>query len=169
MQSTVASTSKRPIEDPAVPAPQRKKRVSAACDSCKRRKIRCDGQSSCANCTAAGLVCSYASTGLKKKGRPDSTIRAIKAAQEAEQGRSSERAEHQPDQAPTLAAFPDFLSNSSTNSGSTPGASASVSFAPVDGSLQTLASVASRPHRAKRTDEIVSRGRVSLHLAYGLA
>ncbi|SMQ47618.1 unnamed protein product [Zymoseptoria tritici ST99CH_3D7] len=36
-----------------------RKRVSRACDQCRRRKARCDGQTNCSACKAIGLSCSY--------------------------------------------------------------------------------------------------------------
>jgi hypothetical protein len=35
------------------------KRVSKACDACKRRKVRCNGQTRCQQCAHLGLRCIY--------------------------------------------------------------------------------------------------------------
>ncbi|PWN87278.1 hypothetical protein FA10DRAFT_182307 [Acaromyces ingoldii] len=42
-------------------APRKQKRIHRACDSCRRRKHRCDGQEGqrCGNCTAAGRACTF--------------------------------------------------------------------------------------------------------------
>ncbi|KAL8924681.1 MAG: hypothetical protein Q9172_002583 [Xanthocarpia lactea] len=47
-----------------------------ACDACHRRKVRCNGQQSCANCSQAGLTCSY-DTIPQKKGPKGSRAKVI--------------------------------------------------------------------------------------------
>ncbi|KAL8955506.1 MAG: hypothetical protein Q9193_006672 [Seirophora villosa] len=37
-----------------------------ACDACHRRKVRCNGQQACANCSQAGLACTYDAIPQKK-------------------------------------------------------------------------------------------------------
>ncbi|KAL8776225.1 MAG: hypothetical protein Q9213_008345 [Squamulea squamosa] len=37
-----------------------------ACDACHRRKVRCNGQQSCGNCSQAGLACTYDAIPQKK-------------------------------------------------------------------------------------------------------
>ncbi|OJJ45237.1 hypothetical protein ASPZODRAFT_152933 [Penicilliopsis zonata CBS 506.65] len=37
-------------------------RTSQACDPCKRRKVRCNGQPRCQQCTHAGIPCTYAAS-----------------------------------------------------------------------------------------------------------
>lgn len=39
--------------------PPSHKRVSKACDACKRRKVRCNGQPRCQQCAHLGLRCIY--------------------------------------------------------------------------------------------------------------
>lgn len=39
------------------------KRVSKACDACKRRKVKCNGQSRCQQCAHLGLRCIYSASG----------------------------------------------------------------------------------------------------------
>ncbi|KAK9242450.1 hypothetical protein V1506DRAFT_547509 [Lipomyces tetrasporus] len=34
-------------------------RSAQACDPCRRRKVRCNGQPNCQQCTHVGLVCTY--------------------------------------------------------------------------------------------------------------
>lgn len=36
-----------------------RKRVAKACDQCRRRKTKCDGQPHCNTCNSVGLKCSY--------------------------------------------------------------------------------------------------------------
>lgn len=40
--------------------------VKRACDACHRRKVKCDGLSTCKNCSAAGLACTYNAIPQKK-------------------------------------------------------------------------------------------------------
>ncbi|VUC31504.1 unnamed protein product [Clonostachys rosea] len=54
---------------PATPTRKRKLRVSAACDFCRRRKLRCDAaEPECENCRVRGEDCTYATR--VKKARP---------------------------------------------------------------------------------------------------
>ena len=46
------------------------KRVSKACDACKRRKVKCNGQERCQQCSHLGLRCVYSATGkLRSQGK----------------------------------------------------------------------------------------------------
>lgn len=46
------------------------KRVSKACDACKRRKVKCNGQERCQQCSHLGLRCVYSVTGkLRSQGK----------------------------------------------------------------------------------------------------
>ncbi|CAG8566488.1 3410_t:CDS:2 [Funneliformis mosseae] len=55
----------------------KRQRVSKACDSCRRKKVKCDGiQPACGNCTAFSLDCTYNDT-TKKRGPPKGYIEAI--------------------------------------------------------------------------------------------
>ncbi|KAF1942720.1 hypothetical protein EJ02DRAFT_375099 [Clathrospora elynae] len=42
------------------------KRVSKACDACKRRKVRCNGQEHCQQCAHLGLRCIYSPSGKQR-------------------------------------------------------------------------------------------------------
>ena len=42
------------------------KRVSKACDACKRRKVRCNGQTRCQQCAHLGLRCIYSPSGKQR-------------------------------------------------------------------------------------------------------
>ena len=49
---------------------QAQKRVSKACDACKRRKVRCNGQTRCQQCAHLGLRCIYSpSSKQRSQGR----------------------------------------------------------------------------------------------------
>ncbi|RIA97460.1 fungal-specific transcription factor domain-containing protein [Glomus cerebriforme] len=57
--------------------PYKRQRVSKACDSCRRKKVKCDGiQPACGNCSAFNLECTYNDT-TKKRGPPKGYIEAI--------------------------------------------------------------------------------------------
>ncbi|QSZ32272.1 hypothetical protein DSL72_001846 [Monilinia vaccinii-corymbosi] len=54
-----------------------RKRVSQACDKCRSRKDRCDGERpSCSTCLAHGRTCSY-DANVKKRGLPEGYVRGI--------------------------------------------------------------------------------------------
>ncbi|KAH6612746.1 hypothetical protein C7974DRAFT_84752 [Boeremia exigua] len=50
--------------------PSTQKRVSKACDACKRRKVKCNGQERCQQCSHLGLRCVYSASGkLRSQGK----------------------------------------------------------------------------------------------------
>ncbi|KAJ4307699.1 hypothetical protein N0V94_009646, partial [Neodidymelliopsis sp. IMI 364377] len=50
--------------------PSTQKRVSKACDACKRRKVKCNGHDRCQQCSHLGLRCVYSATGkLRSQGK----------------------------------------------------------------------------------------------------
>jgi hypothetical protein len=55
--------SARPITNMEQPS---QKRVSKACDACKRRKVRCNGQTRCQQCAHLGLRCIYSPSGKQR-------------------------------------------------------------------------------------------------------
>ncbi|CCU76019.1 C6 transcription factor (Mut3) [Blumeria hordei DH14] len=54
--------------------PSKRRRISRACDECRKRKIKCDGISPCGNCTNYDLGCTYCkpSNRQKRPSRKDS-------------------------------------------------------------------------------------------------
>jgi len=42
------------------------KRASKACDACKRRKVKCNGQERCQQCAHLGLRCVYSASGKQR-------------------------------------------------------------------------------------------------------
>lgn len=69
---------------------KRAPKVKQACDCCHARKIKCDGQNPCNNCTVTELPCTYLSVPKKKgpKGPSKRTPRAVLKMQAAQQQRS---------------------------------------------------------------------------------
>ncbi|CAI6339597.1 unnamed protein product [Periconia digitata] len=49
---------RNPKADPPQPVPK-KARTQRACENCRKRKVRCTGESHCRNCLDQGLSCSY--------------------------------------------------------------------------------------------------------------
>ncbi|CAG8537243.1 13309_t:CDS:2, partial [Ambispora leptoticha] len=57
--------------------PHKRQRVSKACDTCRKKKVKCDGvQPRCGNCTTFNVDCTYNDT-TKKRGPPKGYIEAI--------------------------------------------------------------------------------------------
>ncbi|KLJ12073.1 hypothetical protein EMPG_12799 [Blastomyces silverae] len=55
----------------------KRKRVSKACDRCRGKKYRCDGQRpACMACRESGHDCSYDPT-AKKRGLPEGYVRGL--------------------------------------------------------------------------------------------
>lgn len=55
----------------------KRRRVERACETCRRRKERCNGsQPSCSNCLNSGRTCSY-STQPRKRGLPEGWVRSL--------------------------------------------------------------------------------------------
>lgn len=55
------NNAKRKSEDaPAQPRAKRNRYISIACNECKRRKIKCNGQTPCQRCGNLNLDCQYA-------------------------------------------------------------------------------------------------------------
>lgn len=54
------SNAKRKSDDaPAQPRAKRNRYISIACNECKRRKIKCNGQTPCQRCGNLSLDCQY--------------------------------------------------------------------------------------------------------------
>jgi hypothetical protein len=45
------------------------KKISKACDECRRRKVKCDGHSTCTKCSERGIDCTYSYVYKKRKSR----------------------------------------------------------------------------------------------------
>ncbi|KXS10595.1 hypothetical protein M427DRAFT_476088 [Gonapodya prolifera JEL478] len=59
----------------------KRKRGSKACDTCSRRKVRCEGGQPCINCRQNGVDCTWEKSSLKrgpKKGQPSPFFRKLK-------------------------------------------------------------------------------------------
>jgi Fungal Zn(2)-Cys(6) binuclear cluster domain/Fungal specific transcription factor domain len=51
------------------------RRTLKACDQCKRRKVRCNGQPGCQQCTHAGLACTYTASTSSRRSRKNTVGR----------------------------------------------------------------------------------------------
>ncbi|KXS20689.1 hypothetical protein M427DRAFT_51672 [Gonapodya prolifera JEL478] len=63
----------------------KRKRGSKACDTCSRRKVRCEGGQPCINCRQNGVECTWEKSSLKrgpKKGQPSPFFRKLKRLEE---------------------------------------------------------------------------------------
>lgn len=55
-----------------------RKKVTIACDCCRRRKVRCDGSNPCSNCQRAGFSCAFTdSTQKRPRGPPKGFVALI--------------------------------------------------------------------------------------------
>ncbi|KAL4866117.1 hypothetical protein BDV12DRAFT_210660 [Aspergillus spectabilis] len=62
------------------PRPSKRQRIRRACDQCRRRKSKCDGdQPACRICQAAGRTCSYENGG-GRRGLPTGYVRGLETA-----------------------------------------------------------------------------------------
>lgn len=50
--------------DTSAPTTLKRKRVRTACEGCRRRKLRCDGEEPCLQCRYADRACQYRSSGM---------------------------------------------------------------------------------------------------------
>lgn len=68
----------RKLDQNGQDAPKRR-RIAKACDYCRKKKIKCDGQTPCTNCNTNSVECYYAATESKKPiRRPNSNARTLK-------------------------------------------------------------------------------------------
>lgn len=64
-------------QDPS--SSSKRQRINQACDQCRKRKSKCDGeQPSCATCRSLGKFCTYG-TPAKKRGLPTGYVRGVEA------------------------------------------------------------------------------------------
>lgn len=75
-RANVASTSKSKAEDapsPSEPKTKKRRRVVVACDTCRRKKIKCEGlpnpTNTCNNCTAYNYRCTFSSDADRSRGK----------------------------------------------------------------------------------------------------
>ncbi|TKY86712.1 hypothetical protein EX895_004352 [Sporisorium graminicola] len=75
-RANIASTSKSKAEDapsPSEPKTKKRRRVVVACDTCRRKKIKCEGlpnpTNTCNNCTAYNYRCTFSSDADRSRGK----------------------------------------------------------------------------------------------------
>ncbi|CCH41093.1 putative transcriptional activator [Wickerhamomyces ciferrii] len=57
--------------DPSKATLQKRKRVTRACDECRKKKVKCDGQQPCIHCTVYSYDCTYDQPSNRKKNGAD--------------------------------------------------------------------------------------------------
>ncbi|KAE8451957.1 hypothetical protein EG329_002121 [Mollisiaceae sp. DMI_Dod_QoI] len=65
-------------QPPRVPAPlQKRRRVTRACDECRRKKIKCDGKQPCTHCTVYSYDCTYDQPSNRRRNPAPQYIEAL--------------------------------------------------------------------------------------------
>ncbi|KAF2261713.1 hypothetical protein CC78DRAFT_342469 [Lojkania enalia] len=62
---------------PAVPPMQKRRRVTRACDECRRKKIKCDGKQPCTHCTVYSYECTYDQPSNRRRNAAPQYIEAL--------------------------------------------------------------------------------------------
>ncbi|KAH6679003.1 fungal-specific transcription factor domain-containing protein [Halenospora varia] len=58
---------------------QKRKRITRACDECRQRKVKCDGQYPCEHCRNYGYDCSYDGPSYRKKNPTQESVEKLKS------------------------------------------------------------------------------------------
>ncbi|KAI9846113.1 MAG: hypothetical protein M1837_004369 [Sclerophora amabilis] len=67
-----------PTEQPKTPIPmQKRRRVTRACDECRRKKIKCDGKQPCTHCTVYSYDCTYDQPSNRRRNPAPQYIEAL--------------------------------------------------------------------------------------------
>lgn len=67
-------------QPPRVPAPlQKRRRVTRACDECRRKKIKCDGKQPCTHCTVYSYDCTYDQPSNRRRNPAPQYIEALES------------------------------------------------------------------------------------------
>ncbi|PGH14837.1 hypothetical protein AJ80_05763 [Polytolypa hystricis UAMH7299] len=79
---TETPVSPSPASDPlqlaATPLPvQKRRRVTRACDECRRKKIKCDGKQPCTHCTVYSYACTYDQPSNRRRNPAPQYIEAL--------------------------------------------------------------------------------------------
>lgn len=56
---------------------QKRRRVTRACDECRRKKIKCDGKQPCTHCTVYSYDCTYDQPSNRRRNPPPQYIEAL--------------------------------------------------------------------------------------------
>ncbi|SZF05725.1 unnamed protein product [Blumeria hordei] len=59
VQTTAINTSNTTQSSNTSTSPPKRRRISRACDVCRKRKVKCDGKHPCTHCITNNLVCTY--------------------------------------------------------------------------------------------------------------
>ncbi|KAF2232946.1 hypothetical protein EV356DRAFT_568417 [Viridothelium virens] len=63
--------------DASVPLQKRRRRVTRACDECRRKKIKCDGKQPCTHCTVYSYECTYDQPSHRRRNPQPQYIEAL--------------------------------------------------------------------------------------------
>ena len=58
---------------------QKRRRVTRACDECRRKKIKCDGKQPCSHCTVYSYECTYDQPSNRRRNPPPQYIESLEA------------------------------------------------------------------------------------------
>ncbi|RAR16047.1 transcriptional activator mut3p [Stemphylium lycopersici] len=61
------------------PQPQKRRRVTRACDECRRKKIKCDGKQPCTHCTVYSYECTYDQPSNRRRNATPQYIEALES------------------------------------------------------------------------------------------
>lgn len=65
-----SNASSVPTKTPVMPQMQKRRRVTRACDECRRKKIKCDGKQPCSHCTIYSYECTYDQPSNRRRNPP---------------------------------------------------------------------------------------------------
>ncbi|KAI5804462.1 fungal-specific transcription factor domain-containing protein [Geopyxis carbonaria] len=71
-----SNTSSAPVKTSALPL-QKRRRVTRACDECRRKKIKCDGKQPCTHCTVYSYECTYDQPSNRRRNPAPQYIEAL--------------------------------------------------------------------------------------------
>ncbi|KAH9859840.1 hypothetical protein IAQ61_011622 [Plenodomus lingam] len=66
-------------DQPPRPQPQKRRRVTRACDECRRKKIKCDGKQPCTHCTVYSYECTYDQPSNRRRNATPQYIEALES------------------------------------------------------------------------------------------
>ncbi|KAF2455849.1 fungal-specific transcription factor domain-containing protein [Lineolata rhizophorae] len=74
--ATARTAAGAPNSKPAAPV-QKRRRVTRACDECRRKKIKCDGKNPCTHCTVYSYECTYDQPSNRRRNAAPQYVEAL--------------------------------------------------------------------------------------------